>query len=127
MDGNLCWRLCDNPSGASRTTNVITIRYLGCRVTRFLALVTAISAFVACGGTPASPSSTITRERAIEIARSHVSFEPTSVDAQQAARQSKEVWVVTLRRADGSHRGLGQFAEVTIDRATGEVVTIAMS
>ena len=104
-----------------------TLRCLRRRATRILALVTAVTAIAACGGTPASPSSTITRERAIEIARSHVSFEPTSVDAEHAARQGKQVWLVTLRRADGNHGGLGQFAEVTVDRATCDVMTSAMS
>ena len=81
----------------------------------------------ACGSTPTSPSPEITRDRAIEIARAQVGFEPTSVDARPDTRQSKAVWIVTLRRADGSHGGLGQFAEVVIDRSTGEVVAIAMS
>lgn len=86
-------------------------------------VLTATLALVACGALPTSPSSGITRERAIEVARSSVSFDPTSVDAQPA----RAVWVVTLRRADGSHGGLGQFAEVTIDRSTGNVIRIAMS
>lgn len=92
-----------------------------------IVVLAATLAVVACGAVPTSPSSGITRERAIDIARSSVSFDPTSVDAQRATRQSKAVWVVTLRRADGSHGGLGQFAEVTIDRSTGNVISIAMS
>ena len=81
----------------------------------------------ACGSTPTSPSSEITRDRAIEIARSHVSFDATTVEARPDVREGKAVWVVALRRVDGSHGGLGQFAEVTVDRSTGDVVTIAMS
>jgi hypothetical protein len=80
-------------------------------------------AVVACGAVPTSPTTGITRERAIDIARSSISFDPTSVEAQPA----RTVWFVTLRRADGSHGGLGQFAEVTIDRSTGDVIRIAMS
>ena len=83
-------------------------------------------ALSACSS-PISPSSEITRERAIELARQHVSFEPTGTAAEMDSRQGRPVWVVTFRRADGSHGGLGQFAEVTMDRRTGELVTIAMS
>lgn len=81
----------------------------------------------ACSRTPTSPSSEIARERAIEIARQQVSFEPTSTDAAIGVRQNRQVWVVAFRRADGSHGGLGQFMEITVDRSTGDVVTVAMS
>ena len=72
-----------------------------------------------------SPSE-LSREDAIELARQHVSFEPTSTAADTDSRQGRPVWVVTFRRADGSHGGLGQFAEVTLDRRTGGLVTVAM-
>jgi hypothetical protein len=91
-----------------------------------LFLSMTLFALSACSS-PISPLSEITRERAIELARQHVSFEPTSTGAEMDSRQGGPVWVVTFRRADGSHGGLGQFAEVTLDRRTGELVTIAMS
>ena len=91
-----------------------------------LYLVFAVAMLSACAGTVTSPTE-VTRDRAIEIARQHVSLEPTSVEATMESRQGKQVWVVTFHRADGSHGGLGQFAEVTVDRSTGEVVTIAIS
>ena len=89
----------------------------------FLSVV--LFALSACSLT--SPSSEITRERAIELAQQYVAFAPTSIAADTDSRQGRPVWVVTLRRADGSHGGLGQFAEVTLDRTTGELVTVAMS
>ena len=89
-------------------------------------LALAVLTVCACK-TATSPTSTISRDRAIEIARQQVSFEPTSTEAVRDTRQSRPVWVVTFRRADGSHSGLGQFAEVTIDRSTGRVITVAMS
>ncbi len=92
-----------------------------------IVLFSLLPLFALSACSPTSPSSEITRERAIELARQHVSFEPTSVAANTDSRQGRPVWVVTLRRADGSHGGLGQFAEVTLDRRTGVLVTIAMS
>lgn len=41
---------------------------------------------VACGIVPTSPTTGITRERAIEIARSSVGFDPTSVDGSPPER-----------------------------------------
>lgn len=93
------------------------------RPIRRVVVLAATLAVVACTAVPSSPTTGITRERAIEIARSSVSFDPTSVDAQLA----RAVWVVTFRRADGSHGGFGQFAQVTIERSTGNVIRIAMS
>jgi hypothetical protein len=83
-------------------------------------------ALSACSS-PTSPSSEITRERAIELARQHVPYEPTSSAADTDSRLGRPVWVVTFRRADSSHGGLGQFAEVTLDRRTGQIVSVAMS
>jgi hypothetical protein len=95
-------------------------------MTRRLAVIAALVILVGCS-TPPSPSSAITRDRAIEIARQHVSFEPTSTEIGTDVLQGKQVWVVTFRRADGSHGGLGQFVQITVERSTGEVLTIAMS
>jgi len=105
---------------------------------RVLAVSVALSVVSACMDTSTGPAPAvavppavgaaqeITRERAIEIARQHVTFEPTSTEAVSTVREGKQVWVVTFRRA-GQSGGLGQFMEVTIDRATGMVVSLAMS
>jgi hypothetical protein len=79
-----------------------------------------------CTDTPASPSPTISREQAIEFAQRHVPFEPTSVDAEPAVHLSRPVWIVTMRRADGSRGGLGQFAQVVVDRSSGVIVSTAI-
>jgi hypothetical protein len=60
-----------------------------------LLLSLALFALSACS--PTSPSSDITRERAIELARQHVSFEPTSTAAEMDSRQGRPVWVVTFQ------------------------------
>src|SRR5262249_8400533 len=90
-----------------------------------LLFTVAVGIASACS-TMTSPTN-VTQDRAIEIARQQISFEPTSTSAAMDTRQSRPVWVVTFRCADGSHGGLGQFAEVAIDRRNGEVVTVAMS
>jgi len=105
---------------------VLAMRWLGTyhvRIVWFLALL--LFGLSACS--PTSPSSEITRDRAIDLARQHISFEPTNIATETDSRQGRPVWVVTFRRADGSHGGLGQFVEVTLDRRTGQLVTIAMS
>jgi hypothetical protein len=92
-----------------------------------IGLFLSIALIALSGCSPTSPSVDIPRERAIELARQHISFEPTSTSADTDSRQGRPVWVVTFRMADGSHGGLGQFAEITLDRRTGELVTTAMS
>ena len=86
-----------------------------------------VATVLALGGTCTGPSSQeIGRERAIEIARQHVSFQPDSVDAQRATSGSRPVWRVTLRgRLPGQPPGLFETAVVEIDPQTGEVVSIA--
>jgi hypothetical protein len=106
---------------------VLAMRRVGTyhvRIGSFILLT--LVALPACSS-PTSPTSEITRDRAIDLARQHVSFEPTSTAADKDSRQGRPVWVVTFRRADGSHGGLGLFAEVSLDRRTGELVTVAMS
>ena len=74
------------------------------------------------------PSSTseISRERAIEIARAEVSFEPASIDAVRAMSGARPIWRVTLRgQLPGQPPGLFETAIVEIDRRSGEVVSVA--
>ena len=58
-------------------------------------------ALSACSS-PISPSSEITGERAIELARQHVSFEPTGTAAEMDSRQGRPVWVVTFQARTGA-------------------------
>jgi uncharacterized membrane protein YkoI len=70
----------------------------------------------------------ISRERAIEIARQHLTFEAKSVEAEQAAEQGRPVWRVTFRgREANPPDSMGEFLTVDIDRKTGELVSIAMA
>jgi hypothetical protein len=91
-----------------------------------LALV-LLAALVSLAATCAASSrGEISRERAMEIARQHVSFQPDSVQAERAAVNARPVWRVTLRgRLPGQPPGLFETAIVEIDRRSGEVVSMA--
>lgn len=86
----------------------------------------AFAAVLALGASCPGPSSPeVTRERAIEIARSQVSFQPDTVEAERAESGSRPVWRVTFRgRLPGQPAGLFETAVVEVDRRTGEVVSI---
>jgi hypothetical protein len=85
------------------------------------------AAVLALGVTCAGPSSQeIGRERAIQIARAHVPFQPDSIDAERVMTGSRPVWRVTFRgRLPGQPPGLFETAVVEVDLHTGEVVSIA--
>ena len=75
-----------------------------------------------------SPVQEISRERAIEIARPHVSFQPDSVEAERATSAGRAVWRVTFRgRLPGQPPPLFETILVEVDRHSGEVVSIARS
>jgi hypothetical protein len=82
---------------------------------------------IVLSGCSVTTPSDITPEQAIELARHHVGFEPATTATRTGVQQGRAVWVVTFTRADGSHGGLGQFIEVTLDRKTGSLVALAMS
>ena len=91
---------------------------------RFLAVLAVLAA--AC----VRPSlvNEISRERAIEIARSHLSFQPDSIDAVRTTSGARAVWRVTFRgRLPGQPPPLFETRIVEVDRHTGEVVSIAQS
>jgi hypothetical protein len=68
----------------------------------------------------------ITRERAIEIARSQVTFAVASVDAAAASVRGRPVWRVTLRgRLPGQPPELFETRIVEIDRRSGAVISVA--
>ena len=70
----------------------------------------------------------ISRERAIEIARQHLTFEAKSVEAVQATEQGRPVWRVTFRGQEiGPAHEIGEVLIVDIDRKSGELVTIAIT
>jgi len=89
-----------------------------------LVLVAAVLALGAtCNGRSVSE---ISRERAVEIARLEVSFQPDSIQADRTTSGARPLWRVTLRgRLPGQPPGLFETAIVEIDRQSGEVVSRA--
>lgn len=69
----------------------------------------------------------ISRERAIELARPHVQFEPGKVEAVKETDQGRLVWRVTFYGKGVSATHPGEVAFVVLDRKTGEVVSLGMS
>jgi hypothetical protein len=69
----------------------------------------------------------ISKERAIELAREHVDFEPGKIEAVQDTEEGRPVWRVTFygKGVDADHPG--QVSFVVLDRRTGEVVSLGMS
>ena len=69
----------------------------------------------------------ISRERAIEIARQQIDFEPGKVEAVQEIDQGRPVWRVTFygKGVDAAHPG--HVSYFLIDRETGEIVSLGMS
>jgi len=85
-----------------------------------------LAAVLTLGATCGGPAQQIGRDRAIEIARAHVSFEPDSIEAARMEAGSRPLWRVTFRgRLPGQPPGLFETVVVEVDRRTGEVVSIA--
>lgn len=78
------------------------------------------------GACAADPGEEIGRERAIELARPHVDFEPETVEAEKAVEDGRPVWRVTFRGKAGPHP-MGGYMEVLIDRRSGQVLGLAKS
>ena len=78
---------------------------------------------IACTG----PSDAeISRERAIEIARGRISFQPDTTEATRTTSNNRPVWRVTFRgRLPGQPPGLFETAVVDVDRSNGEIVSVA--
>lgn len=70
----------------------------------------------------------ISRARAIEIARSQVKFKPKSIKAAKGKENGRLVWRVTFRGVPvGKLHPMGEIMIVSLDRFTGEIVSIAQS
>jgi uncharacterized membrane protein YkoI len=93
------------------------------KTTTLFALVLLVLA--ACASRSAGQE--ISRERAIEIARQQINFEPGKVEAVQETEDGRPVWRVTFyaKGVDATHPG--QVSFVVLDRKTGEVVSLGMS
>jgi hypothetical protein len=69
----------------------------------------------------------ISQERAIEIARQQIDFEPGKVEAVKETDQGRPVWKITFygKGVDAAHPG--QVSFFLVDRETGEVLSLGMS
>jgi hypothetical protein len=75
-----------------------------------------------------SPKTEISRERAIEVGRTHVKFQPQSITAEKTTENGSPVWRVTFRGKPVSQvHPMGEILIVILDRNTGDVVSIAKS
>jgi hypothetical protein len=70
----------------------------------------------------------ISRERAIEIARPHVTFEAKSIEAEKDTEEGRPIWRVTFRGEPiGPSHPIGEVQIITVDRRTGEITSLAMT
>ena len=93
-------------------------------VRRFVLL--ALAALVSLAATCGPPRNEISRERAIAVARSQVSFTPDSIDAQRSTSPDGPIWRVTLHgRLPGQPPGLFETTVVEIDARRGHVISVA--
>ena len=91
-----------------------------------VALILALwmMAVTACAHSGTAPE--LSRERAIEIARQQVSFDPSTIEARKGTSGSTPIWRITLRgRLPGQPPMLFETRVVEIDRRTGAVVSMA--
>ena len=87
-----------------------------------VAFVSTVLILGACAG---RESAEISRERAVEIARSNVAFQVTSVDAVKASAKGRPIWRVTVRGLPGQPPLLFETSVFEIDRRTGQIVAVA--
>jgi hypothetical protein len=70
----------------------------------------------------------ITRDRALDIARSQVTFQASSLDAVKVSVKGRPIWRVTIRgRLPGQPPELFETRIVEIDRVSGAIVSVARS
>lgn len=88
-------------------------------------LVLALLVLAACASQGASQE--ISKERAIEIARKQINFEPGRIEAVKGTEEGRPVWTVTFygKGVDATHPGLVSI--VVLDRQSGELVSLAIS
>ncbi|HEY9423035.1 MAG TPA: PepSY domain-containing protein [Thermoanaerobaculia bacterium] len=89
------------------------------------ALVASLLLLAACANQRGGEE--ISKERAIELARQHLTFEARSVEAEKATDQGRPVWRVNFRGEGPGQGRMGEFLTVSIDRRTGEMVSLGMS
>lgn len=76
---------------------------------------------------PVAPAgSELDEAAAIEIARQEVKFEPQSVEAERLVVDGRKVWRITFRGTPGPPP-LVPIMIVTLDRVSGQVISLARS
>ena len=70
----------------------------------------------------------ISRERAVDIARSQVTFRASSLEAVKVSVRGRPLWRVTIRgRLPGQPSELFETRIVEIDRVSGAIVSVSRS
>jgi len=70
----------------------------------------------------------ITRDRAMDIARSQITLQASSVEAVKASARGRPIWRVTIRgRLPGQPPELFETRVVEIDRVNGAIISVARS
>ena len=78
---------------------------------------------VACTG-PSEPE--ISPDRAIEIARQQITFQPDMTNVTRTTSNGRPVWRVSFRGTrPGQPPGLFETAIVDVDRSTADIVSVA--
>ena len=88
-------------------------------------LIFAIALLTACASGGAVRE--LSKERAVELARQHVQFEPGKIEAVKDTDQGRPVWRVTFYGKGVSAVHPGEVMIVVLDRKSGEVVSLGMS
>ena len=94
---------------------------------RSVLVLTALLSLVLIIGCASRGNAEISKERAIELARQHVSFEPGKIETEKDTEDGRPVWRVTFYGKNVSAVHPGEVMIVTLDRRTGEVVALGMS
>ncbi len=91
-------------------------------------LIPSLFLLFLAGCPPGSTQREITTERAIEIARPHVTFQPKNIEAEKTTESGRPVWRVTFCGESVSQIHLQpELMIVAVDRRTGEIVSLSKS
>jgi hypothetical protein len=94
----------------------------------FRIVASLVMTAVLASGCATSGVTEISRDRAVDIARSQVTFVPSSVEAVKASASGHRVWRVTIRgHLPGQPPELFETRVFEIDRVTGAIVSVARS
>jgi hypothetical protein len=83
--------------------------------------VLALAIVFLSGCFPTSPSSQMTSDRAVELARPVVRFEPTTITTRKDTSRGLWVWIVTFRGSP-LEGGPVLYEEVAVNPNTGKIV-----